>query len=156
MGRSLIRAPPSMFPVSRPDDARPRARQGLHQLAHARVDGHPSPIPDLRLEQRLVAPVDVRLSGGDRRLVHAGPSEEITDDLRVGTAAEVVAVDRARGAVHVPHGLVEGPAPRSARAEQGAVDVEQDELHDAGPLHAHAGGRRRPKALDDRGKLRDD
>src|SRR6185436_3900817 len=64
-----------------------------------------------------------------RRFIQARASEEIADDLRVGPAPEVVTVDRARGAIDVAHRLIECPPPRSAGAEQGPVDVEQDELH---------------------------
>src|SRR6266480_7093999 len=55
--------------------------------------------------------------------------EQVAHDLRIGLAVEAVALDRARGARLVEQRALNRPPARAVGPEQGAVDVEEDELH---------------------------
>src|SRR5262249_44138273 len=126
-------------PRQQPNDNVDPRRQGFDELANTRVELHPTPIANFGLEERGIPRVDGRLPGFDRLRADARLTEQIPDDLRVGRATEVVAVDGAGRAVDVTQSLLERPTPRAAGREQGAVDVEEDELHSSGGA-AHANG----------------
>ena len=55
--------------------------------------------------------------------------EQVAHDLRIGLAVEAVALDRPRGARLVEQRALNRPPARAVGPEQGAVDVEEDELH---------------------------
>jgi len=60
----------------------------------------------------------------------SGQGQQLAHDLRIGLPVEAVGLNRARRARLLEQGAMDRPPARAVGPEQGAVDVEEDELHD--------------------------
>src|SRR5262249_59332397 len=87
-------------------------------------------VADLRDEPRQVDLEEIVESLGHPGVLPALGPHDVVDDARVGAPAQIVVIDRARGAEHALEGHAHRAPPGAARADQGAVDVEQGELHE--------------------------
>ena len=65
------------------------------------------------------------------RLRVPGQREQLAHDLRIGLAIEAIAFDRPRRAHLVKQRAMDGASPCAVGPQEGAVDVEEDEPHDA-------------------------
>src|SRR5262249_59912079 len=91
-------------------------------------------VADLRDEPRQVDLEEIVESLGHPGVLPALGPHDVVDDARAGAPAQIVVIDRARGAEPALEGHAHGAPPGAARADQGAVDVEQDELHERGGI----------------------
>ena len=125
-------------------------RRGSGELLHHGGDAgegdHPPPVADLGDQ-----PADVRLEEVVEPLVHsrrlpAFRAHDVVHDAGVGAPAEIVGVDPARRPEDPLEGRSHRATPGPPRGDQGAVDVEQDELHARIGRAARCAAERRARA----------
>jgi len=110
------------------DDALGRV-EPPHQIGHTRQQRHALPVADFLHEPARVALEAVAEPRVDRLGCEACRPHEVGHDARIGLAAEVVAIDEARGSVDPQERGAERTTARALGEHEGAVDVEEDETH---------------------------
>jgi hypothetical protein len=117
----LIRAPASIFPVSRPSNTSHGHGGAPHELGDAGEGHHTAAVTDLRGQPPSIGLEALGEPFAHRLAREAGALHHVMDDARVGLAAKVVAVDVARRPIDVLESDGERPPPRAARNQDGAV-----------------------------------